>query len=228
MWELNHKEGWATKNWCFWAVVLEKTLESPLDCKEIQPVHPKGNQSWVFIERTDAEAETWILWSPDVKSQLTGKDPDAGKKWRQEKGITEDETVGWHHRPNGHEFEQALGDSEGQGSLACCSPGVAKSRTRLRDWTATTERFLQGTWPYSLKWLQSPSAVSCDAGEPQDRPKALGKFWFHPPIQGEKTLYESYRNQLLALEMVPKGAFDADWIKVQKPKSSFFEKFQPQ
>ena len=97
------KESWAPKNWCFWTVVLEKTLESPLDCKEIQPVHPKGNQAWIFIGRTDAE--TLILWPPDVKNQLIGKDPDAGKDWRWEKQITEDEMVAWHHRRNGHEFE---------------------------------------------------------------------------------------------------------------------------
>ena len=105
MWELDCKEGWAPKNWCFWTVVLEKTLESPLDCKEIQPVHPKGAQSWVFIGRTDVEAETPILWPPDVKSWLIWKDPDAGKDWRQEeKGTTEDEIVGRHHQLSGHEF----------------------------------------------------------------------------------------------------------------------------
>ena len=123
MWELDHKEGWALKNWCFWTVVLEKTLESPVDCKEIKPVHPKGNQPWVFIERTDAEVEALILWLPDAKSWLIGKDPDAGKDWRQkEMGVTEDEMTGWHHWLNGREFEQTLGDSKGQGSLACCSP----------------------------------------------------------------------------------------------------------
>ena len=122
MWELDHKESWALKNWCFWTVVLEKTLESPLDFKEIKPVHPKGNQSWIFIGRTDAEAETPILWPPDAKNQLNGKDPDAGKDWRQEeKGMT-DEMVGWHHQLNGREFEQAPGVGDGQGSLACCSP----------------------------------------------------------------------------------------------------------
>ena len=103
--------------------MLEKTLENPLDCNEIQPVHPKGDQSWVFIGRTDAEAETPILWPRDAKNGFIGKDPDAGKDGRQEeKGTTEDEMVGWHHRLNGHEFEQAPGDGEGQGSLACCSP----------------------------------------------------------------------------------------------------------
>ena len=109
MWELDNKEGWAPKNWCFWTVVLEKTLESPLDCKEIQPVHPRGNQSWIFTGRTDDEAETPILWPPDVKNWLIWKDPDAGKDWRQEKGTTEDEIVGWHHRLNGHEFGRTLG-----------------------------------------------------------------------------------------------------------------------
>ena len=110
MWELDHKEGWVLKNWCFQTVLLEKTLESPLDCKEIKPVNPKGNQPWIFIGRTDTEAETPILWPPDAKSQLIGKDPDAGKDWRQEeKGVTEDEMVGWHHWLKGHEFEQALG-----------------------------------------------------------------------------------------------------------------------
>ena len=106
MWELGYKESWVLKNWCFWAVVLEKTLESHLYCKEIQPVHPIGNQSWIFIGRTDAEADTPILWPPDAKNWLLGKDPDAGKDWGQEeKGMTEDEMVGWHHRLNGHEFE---------------------------------------------------------------------------------------------------------------------------
>ena len=106
MWELDHKKSWVPKNWCFWTIVLEKTLESPLDCTEIQPVSPKGNQSWIFIGRNDAEAKTPILWPPDVKNWLIGKDPDAGKDWRQlEKGTTEDEVVGWHHRLNGHEFE---------------------------------------------------------------------------------------------------------------------------
>ena len=123
MWELDYKESWGPKNWWFWTVVLEKTLESPLDCKKIQPVHSKGDQSCVFIVRTDAEAETPILWPPDAKSQLIRKDPDAGEDWRQEKkGMTEDEMVGWHHQLNAHEFEQGLGDSEGQGSLAGCSP----------------------------------------------------------------------------------------------------------
>ena len=104
MWVLDYKEGWVPKNWCFWTVVLEKTLKSPLDCKEIQPVHPKGNQSWILIGRTDVEAETPVLWPPDVKNWLIWKDPDAGKDWGQEKGKTEDEVVRWHHRLSEHEF----------------------------------------------------------------------------------------------------------------------------
>ena len=127
MWQLDHNQGWALNNWCFWTVMLEKTLESPLDCKEIQPVHPKGNQSWIFIGRTDDEAETPILWPPDGKNWLIGKDPDAGKDRREaEKGTTEDEMVGWHHCLNGHEFEQALRIGDGQGSLACYSPWCRK------------------------------------------------------------------------------------------------------
>ena len=122
MWELDYKESWASKNWCFWTVVLEKTLESPLDCKEIQPVHPKGDQTWLFIGRTDVEAETPVLWPPDVKSWLIGKDSDAGKDWRREKkGMTEDEMVGWHHRLNGHGFGWTPGVGDGQGGLACGS-----------------------------------------------------------------------------------------------------------
>ena len=121
VWVLDHKESWVLKNWCFWTVVLEKTLESPLDCKEIKPVNPKENQSWIFIGGTDAELK--LQWPLDVKNWLIGKDPDAGKDWRQEKKrSTGDEMVGWHHWLNGHEFEQTLGDSERQGSLVCCSP----------------------------------------------------------------------------------------------------------
>ena len=123
MCKLDHKESYAPKNWCLQTVVLEKTLESPLDSKELKQINPKGNQPWLFIGKTDAEAEATILWSPDVKSWLIGKDLHAGKDWRQEeKGMTEDEMAGWHHQLNGHEFEQTPGNGEGQGSLACCSP----------------------------------------------------------------------------------------------------------
>ena len=120
--ELDHKESWVQKNWYYCTVVLEKTLEGPLDSNEIQPVHPRGNQSWIFSGRTDAEAETPILWLPNVKNWLIWKDPDAGKDWRHEKVATENEMIGWHHWLNGHELEQALGDGERQGNLACCSP----------------------------------------------------------------------------------------------------------
>ena len=139
IWELEHKEGWAPKNWCFWTAVLE-TLESPLDSKKNKPVNPKGNQSWIFIGRTDAEAEAPILWPPDVKNWLTGKDPDAGKDWRrEEKRTTEDEMIGWHHRLDEHEFEQALGVSDGQGNLACCSPSGHKE-SDMTEWLNWTER----------------------------------------------------------------------------------------
>ena len=146
MWQLDHKEGWVPKNRYFWTIVLEKTLESPLDCKEIKPVNPKGNQSWIFIRRTDAEAEAPILWPPDGKSWLIRKDPDNGKDWRL-KGMTEDKIVGWHHQLNGHEFEQSPGDGEGQESMACCSPWGLKVLDRIEqdsvnnrivvDWTTT-------------------------------------------------------------------------------------------
>ena len=121
MWELDCEESWVQKNWCFWTVVLENTLESPLAYKEIQPVHPKGDQSWVFIGRTDVEAETPVLWPPDANSWLIWKNPDAGKDWGQEgKGMTEDEMVGWHHQLGGHVFGWTPGVGDGQGGLACC------------------------------------------------------------------------------------------------------------
>ena len=125
MWELDHKENWAPKNWCFWTVMWEKTLESPLNCKEIKPAHPKGNQAWIFIRRTDAEAP--IFWPPDVKNWLLGNASDAGKDWRhEEKGMTEDEMVGWHHWLDGHEFEHTPEVRDGEGSLACCNPWGGK------------------------------------------------------------------------------------------------------
>ena len=121
MWELDYEESWVPKNWCFWTVVLEKTLESPLDCKQIQPVHPTGNQSWIFIIRTAAEAETLILWPLDSNNWLIWKDPDAREDWRQTEGNNRI-WDGWHHQLNGHEFEQSLRVGDGQRSLACCSP----------------------------------------------------------------------------------------------------------
>ena len=133
-WELDYKGSWAPKNWCFWSVVLEKTLESALDYKEIQPVHPKGNQSWIFMGRTDAETETPVLWPPDVKNWLIEKDPDAEKDWRQEeKGTKEDGMTGCYHWINGHKFEQALGVGEGKGSLDCCSPWDCKESNMTKQ-----------------------------------------------------------------------------------------------
>ena len=142
MWELDHKEGWVPKNWCFQTVVLEKTLESLLDSKEIKPVRPKGNQLLLFIGRTDAEAEAPIFWLPDAKNWLIGN-PDAGKDWRQEeKGTAEDEMIGWHHRLNEHEFEQASEVGDGQGTLACCSPwGCKESDTT--QWLNWLKRILR-------------------------------------------------------------------------------------
>ena len=142
MWELDHKEGWALKTWCFQTVVLEKTLESPLDSKEIKPVSPKGNQPWIFTGRTDAEPEAPILWPPDANSWFIGKDPHARKDWGQEKGATENEMVGLQHQLSGHETEQTLGESEGQGSLARCSPWGHKELD-------------------TTKWLNCPCSRSC-------------------------------------------------------------------
>ena len=148
MWELDYKESWALKNWCFWTVVLEKTLESPLDCKEIHPVHPKGDQSWVFIGRTDVEAETPIFWPPDAKSWLTWKDPDAGRDWGQEeKGMTEDEMVRWHPRLDGHGFGWTPGVGDGQGGLACCNSWGHKELD-MTEWLNWAELILFVLWFY--------------------------------------------------------------------------------
>ena len=134
-----HKEGWMLKNWCFQAVVLEKSLGSSLHSKDFKPVNSKGNQPQICIWRADAEAEASILWPPDAKNRLIGKDTDAGKEWRKEKkGMTEDEIVGWHHRLNGHEFEQSLGVGDGQEAWRAAVHGVAKSWTRLSNWTTIT------------------------------------------------------------------------------------------
>ena len=156
MWELDCEEGWAPKNWCFWTVVLEKTLESPLDCKEIQPVHSKGDQSWVFIGRTDAEAETPILGPPHAKSWLIGKDPNAGRDWGQEeKGMTEDEMAGWHRWLDGHEFgwtRELVMDRE---AWRAAIHGVTKSWTRLSNWTDIVElKFESGFWRLSQNTLR--------------------------------------------------------------------------
>ena len=157
MWELDYKESWAPKHRCFWTVVLEKTLESPLDCKEIQPVYPKGDQSWVFIGRTDVEAETPVLWPPDVKSWLIWKHPDAGKDWGQEeKGTTEDEMAGWHHWLNGLGFGWTPRFGDGQAWHAAVH-GVAKSRTRLSNWTELKKKMINLSYYFSWHsgWTRS-------------------------------------------------------------------------
>ena len=168
---VDYKESWALKNWCFWTVVLKDTLESSLDCREIQPVNPKGNQSWLFIGRTDAEAETPILWLPDAKNQLTGKDPHVGKDWRQEqKGITEDEMVGWHHWHNEHELEQVLGVGDGQGSLAYCNPwgGKESDTTEGLNWTELR-----------LTWIEVLALALMQIQMTQNEP-LLNLFWNLP------------------------------------------------
>ena len=176
MWELDYKESWAWKNWCFWTVVLKKTLESPLDCKEIQLVHPKGNQSWIFIGKTDAEVETPVLWPPDAKNWLIWKDPDAGKDLRwEEKEMTEDEMVGWHHWLNGHEFEWTLGVGDGQGGLACYSPWGRKesdtterlNRTELYYLTFNCADLMQSKSLVDGKdsWGFKDSCIACQAQE---------------------------------------------------------------
>ena len=157
MWELDCEESWALKNWCFWTVVLEKTLESRLDCKEIQPVHSKGDQSWVFIGKTDAKAETPILWPPHAKSWLIGKDSDAGKDWGQEeKGTTEDEMAGWHHWLDGHEFEWAPGVCDGQGGLACCD-SWGRKESDMTEWLNWTELIFKPSL-----WFVHPDYHCCN------------------------------------------------------------------
>ena len=165
------EESWAPKNWCFWTVVLEKTLVSSLDCKEIQPVHPKQDQSWVFIGRTDAESETPILWPPHVKNWLTGKDPDAGRNWGQEeKGTTEDEMAGWHHWLNARKFEWTLGVGDGQGGLPCCNSWGRKDSdmTERLHWT--------DAWPWRRKWQPTPVFLP---GESQGQRSVVGCLWHH-------------------------------------------------
>ena len=168
MWELDYKESWTLKNWWFWTVVLEENLQSTLGCKKIKPVNPKLNQSWIFIGKMDAEAETLILWPPDGKKWLIGKDPDAGKNWKQEeKGITEDEMIGWHHQLDEHEFEQALGGGDGQGNLACCIPWGHKEldTTERLNWTELSEGH-----PSVSQYVLFVQKTVCVCGERIKRP----------------------------------------------------------
>ena len=156
MWKLDCEESWAPKNWCFWTVVLEKTLESPLDCKEIQPVHSEGDQPWVFFGRTDAKAETPILWPPQVKSWLIGKDRDAGRDWGQEeKLMTEHEMAGWHHQLDGHEFGWTPGVGDGQGGLVCCNSWGRKEldTTEWLNWTGLKHSV---SFRCTAKWISYP------------------------------------------------------------------------
>ena len=231
MWELNAKENWMPKNWCFQTLVLEKTLESPLDCEEIKPVNPKGNQCWMFIGSTDAEAEAPILatWCEEPTHQLIRKAPDAGKDWgQQEKVTTEDEMVRWHHQLIGHEFEQTLGNSEGQGSLACCSPWGHKESEH--NWTTTTKLKVRVNshivsvihtskiWPQfsSVQFSRSVMSNSLQPHEsqhtrppcpsptpgvhPDSRPSSQ---WYHPAISSSVIPFSSCPQSLPASESFP-------------------------
>ena len=194
MWELDGKESWVPKNWCFWTVMLEKTVESPLDCKEIQPVHPEGDKSWVFTGRTDAEAETPILWPPHVKSWLIGKDPNAGKDWGQEeKGTTEDEMPGWHHWLIGHGFGWTPGVGDGLGDLACCSSWGRKE-------SDMSER---------LNWTESsplhPLALTITVGVSVSM--SFGLFVFEIPAISNITQYLFSLSELFHLASCPLGPF---------------------
>ena len=158
MWEFDCEESWVPKNWCFWTVVLEKTLESPLDCKEIQPVHLKGDQSWVFIGRTDVEADTPILWPPDAKSWLIWKDPDAGEDWgKEEKGMTEHEMVGCHYWLNGHGFGWTPGISDGQGGLACCGSWGRKESDTTKQLNLTELNYIRPGLLSHTTWVPIPT-----------------------------------------------------------------------
>ena len=172
MWELDYKESWALKNWCFWIVALEKTLESPLDCKEIQPVNPKENQFWIFIGRTDAEAEAPIVWPPDAKNWLIEKDSDAGKDWRlEQKGMTEDDMVGWHHQLDGHEFEQAPGIVDGdREAWRAAVHGFAESWTWMSIWT---ELYGCESWTIKKAECRRIDAFELWAGEDSWEPLGL-------------------------------------------------------
>ena len=162
------------KNWCFLTVVLEKTLESPLDSKEIQPVHPKGNQFWIYIGKTDAQAETPVLWPSDVKNWLIWKDPDAGKDWRQEeKGTTEDEMVGWHHRLDGHDFGQAPGTGDGQEAWHAVVRGVAESQTWLSNWTEPNLFYSQVNRETISPWAEQRHFSLAGGQGPPDKPLSM-------------------------------------------------------
>ena len=193
IWELDCEESWALRNWCFWTVVLEKTLVSPLDFKEIQPVHPKGYQTWVFIGRTDVEAETPVLWPPAVKSWLIGKDLDTGKDWGQEKGMAEDEMVGWHHRLNGHGFGWTMGVGDGQGGLACCcSWGHKESDTTERlNWTELKVSYRASLMAQMVKNLPALRVTQVQSWVwkiPWRRAERSTPLFLPEELQGQKSL----------------------------------------
>ena len=203
MWELDHKEVWTSKDWCFWTVVLEKTLESPLDSKEIKSVNPKGNQPWIITGRADAETEALILWPPGAKNQLIGKDPNDGKHRRQEKrGKTEEEMVGWHHQLNGHELEQVPGDGEGQGERLACCMGLQKvGHNWATVWQQQHQQFAYEVWSevqlLSCVWLwhQAPPSMEFSrqeysSGLPFPSPRDLPDPGLNPVLlQCKWTLY---------------------------------------
>ena len=214
MWELDYKENWAPEIWCFWTVVLEKTLESPLDCQEIQPVHSKGDQFWVFIGRTDAKAENPILWLPHVKSWLIGKDSDVWRNWRQEaKGTTEDEMAGWHHRLNGHEFEWTPGVGDGQGGLACWdSWGHKESDTTERlkwielNWTVHWINAWKRHWLNPSKASKQTGRVSfSDEGDPK------GSSLFPAPVPRFLGWKGNTALQLFLKKCVPSTSLEWPW-----------------
>ena len=180
MWELDCEESWAPKNWCFWTVVLEKTLESPMDCKEIQPVHSKGDQSWMFFGRNDAKAESPVLWPPHAKSWLIGKDSDAGRDWGQkEKGTTEDVMAGWHHW---HEFEWTPGVGDGQGSLACYNSWGRKEldRTKQLNWTGESPHIHWILWHSfcTLQWNLKFTNCNAEMHRTLGQPKSNTNNWY--------------------------------------------------
>ena len=180
MWELDCEESWALKNWCFWTVVLEKTLQSPLDCKEIQPVHSERDQPWDFFVRNDAEAETPVLWPPHAKSWLPGKDSNGGRDWGQEeKGTTEDDMAGWHHRLDGCESEWTPGVGDGPGGLACCD-SRARKESDMTEQLSWTELNARSSWVlYSVLWIMSFSGSASE-----------NRHWDHPCVRaGKCSLY---------------------------------------
>ena len=217
MWELGYNESWAPKNWCFWTVLLKKTLESPLDCKEIQPVHPQGDQSWIFIGRTDAETETPIIWPPDAKNWLIWKGPDAGKDWRQEeKVMTEDEIDGWLHWLNGHEFEKTPGVDDGQGGLVCCSPWCHKesdASERLK-WT---DLLLLGFPNDSVDKEPVCNVEDIDVGLIPGSGRSLGGENGNPPQDSPE---KSHRQRSLGYS--PKShRVRQDWVTKQASKQDY-------